>query len=87
MSLSRYQQDKTQYRCEWFTAFIRKELGNKKLTTDELAKKIGLAQSTVMSWVTGVRSPGLKTFLMVLDVLGLEIKICEKGDQADGKNR
>lgn len=76
--MNRYNLDKAQYRCEWFTKFIKQLLGQKRMTTERLAEELGISQSTVMSWVTGTRSPGLKTFLLLLDKLDLEIHITEK---------
>lgn len=76
--MTRYQLDKAQYQCEWFTKWIRKTLGQQRMTAEQFAKLVGVSLTTVMTWLNGVRSPGLKTFLMILDKLGWEMTITEK---------
>ena len=76
--MSRYKEDKMQYECEWFTRWFRRTLGVKEQTVESFSKLTGLGTTTVNCYRTGVRSPSLKTFLMMLDKLGLEIQITEK---------
>ena len=76
--MTRYQQDKAQYMCEWFTNWFRRILAERRLTAQDFSNLTGLNQSTILDYRTGVRSPNLKTFLMMLDVLGLEIRIAPK---------
>ena len=76
--MTRYRQDRAQYKCEWFTSWFRKMLGQRKLTIEQFSDITGLGTATVNYYRNGGRSPSLKTFLMILDVLGLEMQITEK---------
>lgn len=77
--MTKYKQDKGLYRCDWFTEWFRGMLKKKEMNLETFSKLTGLGCTTVHNYSTGVRSPGLKTFLMILDKLGLEIQIVEKG--------
>lgn len=76
--MSRYEEDRSQYECEWFTQWFKKALGKRKITVESFSELTGLGQTTAMYYRNGVRSPSLKTFLMILDVLGYEMQITEK---------
>lgn len=54
---------------------IRKSCG---LTQKELAKKLGIGESTYAHYESGIRKITLDTFLRLLKVCNLEIKIKKK---------
>ncbi len=54
---------------------IRKSMG---LTQKELAQKLGIADSTLAHYETGIRKVTLEMFLKILEVCNYKIKIEEK---------
>ncbi len=54
---------------------IRKESG---YTQEKLAKELGIADSTLAHYESGIRKVTLEMFLKLLDVCNLEIKIEKK---------
>lgn len=76
--MTRYKSDQAQYRCDWFSTWFRRALGVRRVTTDQLAEMTGIGGTTVRYYMTGARSPSLKTFLLILDKLGFELQVVEK---------
>lgn len=76
--MTKYKQDQIQYGCEWFTSWLKKALGKKRVTVEELARRTGISDTSAMYYFTGARSPSLKTFLLIADRLGYEVNITEK---------
>lgn len=54
---------------------IRKKSG---FTQEKLAKELGIADSTLAHYESGIRKVTLEMFLKLLDVCNLEIKIEKK---------
>lgn len=54
---------------------IRKSMG---LTQKELAQKLGIADSTLAHYETGIRKVTLEMFLKILEACNYEMKIEEK---------
>ena len=76
--MTKYKQDKIQYQCEWFTAWIRKTLGEKRITVEKLSEMTGIGKTTIMYYLGGVRSPNLKTFLLIAEKLDYDVQIVKK---------
>ncbi len=51
---------------------------SKGYTQKELANKLGIADSTLAHYETGIRKISLEMFLKILDVCQLDIKIISK---------
>ena len=75
--MSKYHMDKSQYGNAWFTEFLKKLLSDRGITTGELAKKVGVSHTTVLEWSAGVRSPSLKTFMMIIEAFDMRMIIAE----------
>lgn len=66
------------YGCEWFTEWFRKTLKKKSLSIDDVSDMTGIGKATLAYYYSGVRSPSLKTFMVIIQLLGFELNIIEK---------
>lgn len=77
--MTQYKKDKTLYRCPWFSNWFKETLNKRKISVGEFSEMSGLGESIIMDYRCGVRSPSLKTFLLIADTLGYEVNLNEKG--------
>lgn len=73
--MTKYQIDREKYGVPWFTNWFRQALGETRMTVDQVAEATGITPSTVMGYITGVRNPTLRNFLLILEALGKTIEI------------
>lgn len=73
--MNRYQIDKEKYGVPWFKDWFRQQLGETRMTVEQVAEKTGLNPSTVMQYRVGTRNPTLHNFLLILEALGKTIEI------------
>jgi len=57
---------------------IRKEKEKRGLTLEALEALSGVSRSTIGNWVTGSRNMTLRTLILLLNALGLEIGVRRK---------
>lgn len=67
-----------------FGDFLSNALLTSGMSSSELARKSGVSQAAISRWLSGKREPKLDSFLAILDALGLEMRIAEKGS-GDGE--
>ena len=64
--------------------FLKNEMNKYRSKTglrycqNQFAELIGIDPGTFSKWINGSRTPNLKSFQLILDALGMEIKIVKK---------
>ena len=60
---------------------IRTLRKKKKMTQEQLAKQSGMSRHAIINFETGKRSPRLKDFKKITDVLGISFVLSEGGEK------
>lgn len=56
-----------------FPTALAREMARARLSQAELAKRAGVPQSSVSTWLAGKREPSLAAFVAIADALGVKL--------------
>lgn len=61
----------------------RYQVEKKGLSLKVLAGQVGVSKSALGHWLTGKRTPSLENMLLLLDVLGVELRVYERRESVN----
>ena len=73
--MTNYQINKAKYSNEWFVKWLKKALGEQRMTQEQLSDMTGIAITSIRYYCSGARSPTFHNLMAIVEAMGKTIEI------------